>query len=302
MNDGTLAEDLQKGDRRALARCLSLVENDPRGSWHLLEQLEVRNRAPVTGITGPPGAGKSTLVSALCQHLIAHDTNTRIAVLAVDPSSPFSRGALLGDRVRMAEHFNNPSVFIRSAASRGALGGLSARSLEMVEVMQAAGFDHIFIETVGVGQSEVDIAALADTTAVVFVPESGDDIQAMKSGIMEIADVFVVNKADREGADRLLKNLQSVLEGRTDVPVFKTIANARQGVGELMDWFASDQKHLRSAKKQLLLAEKAVRLARNFLLRDVDFRAFSTALGQAQNQTGFNLFRFISDWFGKKSQ
>jgi LAO/AO transport system kinase len=169
----------------------------------------------------------------------------------------------------------------------------------MVEVMQAAGFDFIFIETVGVGQSEVDIAALADTTAVVFVPESGDDIQALKSGIMEIADVFVVNKADREGADRLFKNLQLALEERSHVPVFKTVANARQGVGELMNWFASDHKNGRDEKKRLLLAEKAVRLARNYLLRDVDFQAFTAALGQAQNRSGFNLFRFIGDWFGK---
>ena len=186
---------------KALARAITRVENELTGYRELLHLLTPETGVPVTGFTGPPGAGKSTLINALVRHL--RKAGKTVAVIAVDPTSPFNYGSLLGDRLRMQEHFNDEAVFIRSIATRGSLGGLSEKVIELVDLMRCAGFDHIIVETVGVGQSEVEIAGLADTTVVVLVPEAGDEIQTLKSGIMEIADVFVVNKADREGAETL---------------------------------------------------------------------------------------------------
>ncbi|HMT28514.1 MAG TPA: GTP-binding protein, partial [Bacteroidia bacterium] len=170
MHTQELLSKLHQGDRRALARVISLVENDSNDSEIILEQLQIDKNVPVIGITGPPGAGKSTLVSALASHFLSTKPGSKVAILAIDPSSPYTQGSLLGDRLRMTEHFNNPHVFIRSLATRGALGGLSAKTIEITDVLKSAGFDYIIIETVGVGQSEVEIAALAETTVVVFVP------------------------------------------------------------------------------------------------------------------------------------
>src|SRR3954469_17715443 len=192
-------------DFKSVARALTVVENDLPGADDLLRGLNLDSKAPVIGITGPPGAGKSTLVNALISELCAD--NQKVAVLAIDPTSPFNFGSLLGDRIRMATHFNHPNVFIRSLATRGSLGGLSARTIEMTDLLRAAGFDYIIIETVGVGQSEIEIAGLADTTVVVMVPGSGDEVQIMKAGLMEIADIFVVNKSDYPGADLFMKDL-----------------------------------------------------------------------------------------------
>ncbi len=223
-------------------------------------------------------------------------------MLAVDPTSPFTHGSLLGDRLRMNEHFNNPDIFIRSLATRGALGGLSAKTIEITDLLKAAGFDYIFIETVGVGQSEVEIASLADTTLVVFVPESGDEIQTIKSGIMEIADIFVVNKADREGADRLVKNLLSTLHDRPftgwTVPVVKTTASTKTGIDELAHFIHNHGATTsgNSHKKELLF-NRAVRLAQNHLLKKVDLQKFRTSFEQAGHEPGFNIYRFISGWF-----
>jgi LAO/AO transport system kinase len=193
-------------DFRSVARALTIVENNLSGAAELLKSLTFNIHTPVTGITGPPGAGKSTLVNAIINNMVQQ--GKKVAVLAIDPTSPFNFGSLLGDRIRMASHFNHPDVFIRSLATRGSLGGLSAKTIEMTDVLKASGFDHIIVETVGVGQSEVEIAGLADITFVMLVPEAGDEIQNIKSGLMEIADAFIINKADREGADLFINNLK----------------------------------------------------------------------------------------------
>jgi LAO/AO transport system kinase len=207
----TLVERFQDGDARALSRLISLAENrDVEIPVALKALFEKTGRAKVFGITGPPGAGKSTLINHFIRRL--REKKKRVAVVAVDPMSPFTGGSLLGDRIRLIEHFNDPDVFIRSLSTRGKLGGLSLATTETVHLLDAFGFDVILVETVGVGQSEVDIRKLADVSLVVLVPESGDSIQALKAGILEIADIFVVNKSEREGADRVAADLKQILE------------------------------------------------------------------------------------------
>lgn len=275
-------------DFRTLARMLTIVENDLPGSAELLKGLK-GSAVPVIGITGPPGAGKSTLVNALINELAGEDK--RIAVLAVDPTSPFNFGSLLGDRIRMAEQFNKENVYIRSIATRGSLGGLSAKSIEMVDVLRDAGFDYILVETVGVGQSEVEIAGLADVTLVVLVPESGDEIQQIKSGLMEIADIFVVNKSDREGADRFAANLQKLVKDY-GIPVVKTIADRKTGLRELAEAVNRHNRgqHLR---REQLLADKAWKLLQEGVMDRVDRAAFRSRMAEAAKNADFNLYRFI---------
>ncbi len=231
-------ERFSSGDRRALARIITLVENRSPEVPHLMGALYPKcGRARVLGVTGPPGAGKSTLTDKLIGLL--RKQGRRVAVIAVDPSSPFSGGAILGDRVRMQEHFLDQGVFIRSLATRGRHGGLARATREIVHLFDAFGFDDVVVETVGVGQTELDIMRLAQTTVVVLVPEAGDTIQVMKAGLLEIADIFAVNKADRDGARRLKNELEVMLQLRPDadwqVPVLLTQATDGSGVTELLD-------------------------------------------------------------------
>src|SRR5918995_7051115 len=194
-SDAKLAERLLAGDKRALAKAISLIENDEPAGWELVREVYPHTgRARIIGLTGPPGVGKSTLIGALTKEM--RESDREVGVLSIDPSSPFTRGALLGDRIRLSEHFLDPGVFIRSMASRGALGGLSEAALQVALVMDASGKDDILLETVGVGQAEIDVVDHADTVVLVLMPGSGDSIQALKAGVMEIPDVIVVNKAD----------------------------------------------------------------------------------------------------------
>lgn len=225
-------QGIRAGDIRQLARAISLVENEAPGYEELLLSLPADSPTKVIGLTGPPGAGKSSLTDALVGELIRR--KKRVAVLCVDPSSPFNLGAVLGDRIRMNQWYTHPDVYIRSLATRGAMGGLNPKIIEITDVLKASAFDYIIIETVGVGQSEIEIAGLADVTVVVVVPEAGDEIQTMKAGLMEIAQIFAVNKSDRPGADAFVKNLRLMLApafSRTqiEIPVIKTIATGASG-------------------------------------------------------------------------
>jgi LAO/AO transport system kinase len=236
-SDRSLAERLLDGDRRALARAITLVENeDPEGYEIVREVYPRTGRAAVFGLTGPPGAGKSTLIGALTKARRAQ--GREIAVLSIDPSSPFTHGAVLGDRIRLTEHFLDPGVFIRSMASRGALGGLSEAALQAALLMDASGKDDVFLETVGVGQAEVDIIDHADTVVLVLMPGSGDSIQALKAGVMEIPDIIVVNKADHPLTDTMVREIRGVLSLAPQrgwrVPIVKTEAFHGKGVDELV--------------------------------------------------------------------
>lgn len=296
MDVTALLAAVKNGDRRALARCISLVENETPEAAAILQQLQFTKNVPIVGITGPPGAGKSTLISALINYLTA-DGKT-VGVIAVDPTSPFNFGSLLGDRLRMSEHFTNERVFIRSLATRGALGGLSSKAIEISDVMRYAGFDLIIIETVGVGQSEVEIAGLADTTVLVLVPESGDDVQALKSGVMEIADIFVVNKSDRPGASTFVKNISELLHNRKftgwSPPVIKTVAARNEGADALVA--AISQHHelnLQHSRRTWLLTEKAWRLLQRERMRGFDKPTLYTHIETALENPDFNLYRFV---------
>jgi LAO/AO transport system kinase len=283
-----LINELQKGNIKVLARLLTIVENNLAGADDILKSLSPKP-TPVIGITGPPGAGKSTLANALLNELAVQ---YKIAILAIDPTSPFNMGSLLGDRIRMTDQFNNKNVFIRSLATRGSLGGLSAKTIEMVDVLKSADFDFIFIETVGVGQSEIEIAGLADLTVVVLVPESGDEIQSIKSGLMEIADIFVVNKADREGADAFANNLKKLVNHyHESITVLKTIAHQEEGITELANEIKS-VSIINNTRKPYLLAEKAWRLIQNDRMKDLKKDKLQQEIAEAYYE-GFNLYRFI---------
>ena len=291
-----LTNQMIKGDFKSLARCISLVENEVPGYEAFLQTLQMANTT-IIGITGPPGAGKSTLTDALIESYVKD--HKKIGVICVDPSSPFNLGALLGDRIRMSDWYNHPSVFIRSLATRGSMGGLHPKIIEVTDTMKAAGFDYIIVETVGVGQSEIEIAGLADTTIVVLVPEAGDEVQTMKSGLMEIADIFVVNKADRPGADTFVKNLQQMLapafhNKEQEIPVIKTIASQKEGIEALKEKIENHNSTQNNQRKNWLQAEKAYHLIKNIRMKDISKDELKKEIEEAGNN--FNLYRFIEKY------
>jgi LAO/AO transport system kinase len=262
----SLTKRLLDGDRRALARAISLVENDDPEGWALVREVYPRTgNARIVGFTGPPGVGKSTLIGRLIEQARARDR--QIAVLSIDPSSPFTKGALLGDRIRLSDHFLDRGVFIRSMASRGSLGGLSEATLQAALLMDASGKDDVFLETVGVGQAEVDIIDHADTVVLVLMPGSGDSIQALKAGVMEIPDVIVVNKSDHPLTDTMVREIRGVLslgpqEGWR-VPILKTEASRGEGIAELAEKIGEHHAFIR---EQGTLAERRRRNLMNEVL------------------------------------
>ncbi|MCB0429986.1 MAG: methylmalonyl Co-A mutase-associated GTPase MeaB [Flavobacteriales bacterium] len=292
------SEGIRKGDKRLLARAISMVENATPGYEELLRNLAFSPDIPVVGFTGPPGAGKSTLINALISLLTA--SGKSVGVVAVDPTSPFHSGALLGDRIRMSDHFESDLVFIRSLASRRSLGGLSAKTLEVVDVMRAFPFDYIFVETVGVGQSEVEIAGLADTTVLVLVPEAGDDIQAIKSGIMEIADVFVVNKSDREGAGVFAKHLVELVHerfhGAWAPPVIQSTAIKGVGCQEILEAIGSHRRMKRDDHTVALYAEKAWRIIQENRMKDVNAEELRQKVRDAVSKGPVNIYALVEAW------
>ncbi len=290
---------LKSGDTKILARSISLIENGANDFENLLANLPPSS-VPVIGITGPPGAGKSTLTDALIESIV--NENKKVGVLCIDPSSPFNMGALLGDRIRMNRWHDNKNVFIRSLASRGSLGGLHPKIIEITDILKASFFDYIIIETVGIGQSEIEIAGLADITLVVLVPEAGDEIQSMKSGLMEIADMFVVNKSDRPGADEFVKNLRLMLapafhKSDIPVPVLKVSALQKEGIDDLFLTIKSillqqslNDKHI------LLLTEKAYYLIQQKRMHDINKSKLREEIEKLSTTGNFNLYSFVNDF------
>lgn len=293
-----LLERIQQGDMKALARAITLVENAYPGYEDLLRALPPSG-TKIIGITGPPGAGKSTLVDDLLGLFV--EQGKKVGVLCVDPSSPFNLGALLGDRIRMNEWYTHPDIFIRSLATRGSMGGLHPKIIEISDLFKAFPFDHILIETVGVGQSEIEIAGLADVTTVVLVPEAGDEVQTMKAGLMEIADVFVVNKSDRPDADHFVRNLRQMLapafsKHYHEVPVIKTNALQKEGTKELYNTLLNQLKksHL-TDRRFWLLAERAYYLIEQKRMQGVDKAVLKKEIEAGYQRGAFNLYQFIAD-------
>lgn len=280
---------------KALARAVSFIENEQEGYEDLLKDLKNDHSKNIIGVTGPPGAGKSTLVDAMIGEFIKQ--GNRLAVLCVDPSSPFNLGAVLGDRIRMSAWYTHPNVFIRSLATRGLVGGLSPKIIEITDLIRSANFDKIIIETVGVGQSEIEIAGIADITIVTIVPESGDEVQAMKAGLMEIADIFVINKSDRPDADLFERNLRLMMAPASHtslpVPVIKTVATEKKGIQQLMEAIKQCIAVENNEKHLSLLTDKAWQLLVQKRMKDVNRSHLKQMLQAECKKANFNLYSFI---------
>jgi LAO/AO transport system kinase len=264
--DESLAKRLLDGDKRALARAITLIENDDPAGWELVREVYPQTgKARIVGLTGPPGVGKSTLIGALTKEM--READRQVAVLSIDPSSPFTRGALLGDRIRLSDHFLDAGVFIRSMASRGALGGLSEATLQAALLMDASGKDDVFIETVGVGQAEIDIVDHGDTVVLVLMPGSGDSIQALKAGVMEIPDIIVVNKADHPMTDTMIREIRGVLSlgpaTSWKVPILRTEAARGEGAAKLAESIGEHRAHIEA---EGTLEQRRARNLRNEVL------------------------------------
>ncbi len=297
-SDILFTELLKRGDFKTLSRAISFVENEVPGYDDLLMRIPSVS-SKIIGITGPPGAGKSSMTDALIGEMVSD--NKKVGVLCIDPSSPFNKGALLGDRIRMSEWYNHPKVFIRSLASRGALGGLHPKIIEIADLMKAALFDYVIIETVGVGQSEVDIAGLADITIVMLVPEAGDIIQTMKAGLMEVADIFVVNKADRPGADIFYNHLKKMLSpafnnkmGKT--PVLKTIASQRVGVSELYAKIKNWEFDSLSRNHVDLITQRVWSVIQNKKMDQINLEKMKKEIEDLLATGEFNLYQFVNKY------
>jgi LAO/AO transport system kinase len=295
------ADALRYGDFQMVSRAISLVENARPGADALLKNIPYKH-VPVIGITGPPGAGKSTLTDALIKQFVREEK--KLAILCVDPSSSFHSGALLGDRIRMSRWYNHPGVFIRSLASRGTVGGLNPQIFQITDLLSGAGFDYILIETVGVGQTEVEITRLADVVVLVLVPESGDDIQTMKSGIMEIGDLFVVNKSDRPGAEQFLQYLKSSIHYPTaksmdEISFYQTVATEEKGIEALYAAIKKSIRHPAPERSLNLLTQKAWQLISAYRMRDMNREALRLAIEKALPEADFNIYRFAESLSGK---
>jgi LAO/AO transport system kinase len=295
MAEPTLAQRLLDGDRRALARAITLVEDNRPEGWELVREVYPHTgHAEVVGFTGPPGVGKSTLIGALTK--ARREAGRTVGVLSVDPSSPFTQGALLGDRIRLTEHFLDPGVFIRSMANRGALGGLAEAALQAALLLDAAGRQDVFVETVGVGQAEIDIIDHADTIVLVLMPGSGDSIQALKAGVMEIPDVIVINKADHPLTDTMVREIRGVLSlanldstpeqagGRWRVPIVKTEASLGQGIDQLVESLQAHRAHILVAGQ---LEERRARNLRSEVLAIAAARLRRRLEGELHNDPEF---------------
>jgi LAO/AO transport system kinase len=294
-----IEKSVAEGNFLLLAKTISQIENKVEGVDVYLTKL-VPKAIPIIGITGPPGAGKSTLIAGLVGEWIA--AGKKVAVLSVDPSSPFHKGAILGDRIRMKDWYLHPQVFIRSLASRGHLGGLNSSMIELTTLLQSVGFDQIIVETVGVGQSEVEVASLADTTVVVLVPEAGDEVQMMKSGLMEVADIFVVNKSDRPDAQTFTNHIrQMMMENGVSEDLAKVVATvASQGVGisELIQAIDAHQiANNALGKYKKIIFTKAIQLIVAHKMQQVDLKKLEQDIETATINEGFNIFSFTQNYF-----
>lgn len=289
--------EIQEGNIKSLARGISLIENQAPGSVELLKNLPF-SKTPVIGITGPPGVGKSTIVNELIGSFLKQQK--KIAILCIDPSSPFHHGAFLGDRIRMNDWADDPSVFIRSLSTRGSLGGLHPRIFEITDLLKAAPYDYILIETVGVGQSELEIASIADFTVMILMAGFGDEIQALKSGVLEVADLFVVNKADNPDTKLFINNLQSALHlGSKQIDIIETIAIEGTGIERLV--LAIENRTISSDQKQYLnLAEKAYRLILVEKMRGIEKTDLFDKIKEESGTENFNIYRFVDEYLSKR--